>query len=76
MCQAPQWKKYLIPHFTDMETVALSLGTTLKRKWGPLKSPSMARDSADLVIADLAKSFFFRIFQIGNKETEAVPLWQ
>lgn len=67
MCQAPQWKKYLIPPFTDVETVALSLGTTLKYKCGPLKALSMSCDPAAPATADLAKSFF-RIFQIGNKE--------
>lgn len=67
MCQAPQQKKYLIPHFIDVETVALSLGTTLKYKYGPLKALSMSCDSAALATADLAK-VSLGFFQIGNKE--------
>lgn len=54
-------------HFTDVETVALSLETTPKYKCGPLKTLSMSCDPAALAMADLAKRFF-RIFQIGNKE--------
>lgn len=70
MYQAPGWKKYLIPHWA----VALSLGTTLKHKCGLLKALSMACDPAFPATPDLAKRFFW-IFQIGNKDTEAVPLY-
>lgn len=75
MCQASQWKKYLISHLIVVETLGLSLGTTLKHKHGPLMALSMAWDSAHLAMVDLAERFF-GIFQMGNKETEAVPLRQ
>lgn len=75
MCQSPQGKIPNSPLYR-LETVAPSMVNALKQKCGPLKSVLVTCDSAHLAIADLAKRFFFRIFQTGNKETKAVPLWQ
>lgn len=71
MCQTPQWKNHLIPHFTDVETVALSLGTTLKYKCGPLKALSC--DRAGLATADFAK-VSLGFFKLETRETLSYSL--
>lgn len=68
MCQTPQWKKYLIPLFTDVENVAFSLETTLKYKCGPLKAPSTSCDRAGLATADFAK-VSLGFFKLETRET-------
>lgn len=55
-------------HFTDVETVALSLETTPKYKCGPLKTLSMSCDPATLAMADLAKDSL-GFFKLETRET-------